>query len=104
MRFSFNEPAVSEFGFATVPIAQAAFGVNPNQSLEDRLRAEGFNEGNVMRWDRGDYELLTALVNGRWELNLQGDRLYGRVTLEKIGSEAWVFHYRSKPSTDLGRT
>ena len=51
MRLQFNQPVVSDFGFINAQQSQAAFGLNPNQSLADKLKAEGLNENFVTRWD-----------------------------------------------------
>ncbi len=49
--FNLNEPTVNEFGFDTVERAGAAFGLLPTESLAQRLRAQGFNESTVSRFD-----------------------------------------------------
>lgn len=51
MSLALTEPQVSEFGFDTVERSEAAFGLLPNQSLADRLRAQGLNESWVNRFD-----------------------------------------------------
>lgn len=48
---SFNEPPVQEYGFITPALSQAAFGINPGQSIADRLRAQGYTEDAVARLD-----------------------------------------------------
>jgi hypothetical protein len=49
--FKFTEPVISDFGFTNPAVTNAEFGINPNQSLADRLRAEGFNEQAFNRVD-----------------------------------------------------
>jgi hypothetical protein len=51
MQLNFTEPTAQELGFDTVSRAQEAFGINPNQSIGDRLRARGFSESAVDRAD-----------------------------------------------------
>jgi len=59
----FVEPAVRRFGFLSPAIAQAGFGLNPGQSLADALRAGGFREQGVARFDTR-HELTAALDAG----------------------------------------
>lgn len=47
----FNQPPVRDFGFNTPTLAQEAFGINPNQSLADRLAALGLTQENALRFD-----------------------------------------------------
>ena len=51
MNLNFTEPTASELGFDTLTRSMAAFGLAPNQSIGDRLRAEGYTESDVMRFD-----------------------------------------------------
>ncbi len=51
MYLNFTEPTASELGFDTVARAREAFGLLPNDSIGDRLRAEGFTESAVLRAD-----------------------------------------------------
>ncbi|MBL0921519.1 MAG: LPS assembly protein LptD, partial [Phycisphaerales bacterium] len=44
---NFTEPDVREFGFDTPARSMAAFGLQPGESLADRLRAQGLNEDYV---------------------------------------------------------
>ncbi len=48
---NFTEPDVSEFGYNTPARSEAAFGLQPNQSLADRLNAQGYIEDYVTRAD-----------------------------------------------------
>ncbi len=60
---SLNEPNVNLFGFTTPALSQAAFGINPNQSIADRLRADGYNEDTVARFD-SRHEIMLPLDVG----------------------------------------
>ncbi|MEM9065976.1 MAG: hypothetical protein AAGB51_10850 [Planctomycetota bacterium] len=51
MRLRFVDPKAEDFGFTTATSAQAAFGVDPEESLADGLRAQGFSEEPVTRFD-----------------------------------------------------
>lgn len=51
MQLNFTEPTAAELGFETLRRSQAAFGLNPNQSIGDRLRAQGLHESDVLRFD-----------------------------------------------------
>ncbi|MBX3406803.1 MAG: LPS assembly protein LptD [Phycisphaeraceae bacterium] len=51
MQLNFTEPTAAELGFQTLRRSQAAFGINPNQSIGDQLRARGLHESDVMRFD-----------------------------------------------------
>lgn len=51
LRLSFTEPTAAELGFPSTRRAQAALGVAPGQSPGDRLRAEGYDEGSIFRFD-----------------------------------------------------
>ncbi len=48
---SFVEPAVRNYGFLSPALSQAAFGLNPGQSLGDALRGRGFTEKTIGRVD-----------------------------------------------------
>ncbi len=49
--FKFTEPTIRDFGFNDPFITNKEFGINPNQSPGDRLRAAGFNEQAFNRAD-----------------------------------------------------
>lgn len=49
--FKFTEPVISDFGFTNPIVTNQQFGINPNQSPADRLRAAGFNEQAFNRVD-----------------------------------------------------
>lgn len=58
MRLNFTEPTVDELGFRTPTKAQAAFGLDPNDSIADSLRAAGLHEDETYRADtRHDIEM-----------------------------------------------
>ena len=63
----FNKPPVREFGFDTPELSQEAFGVNPNQSLADRLAAEGLTGDAALRFDTR-HELEAPLRFGAFTL------------------------------------
>lgn len=48
---TFVEPAIRRFGFVSPALSQAAFGITPDQSLGDALRAGGFTESTIARLD-----------------------------------------------------
>jgi hypothetical protein len=48
---NFTEPLASEMGFSAPGRSRAALGVEPDESVGDRLRAEGYTESNVFRFD-----------------------------------------------------
>jgi hypothetical protein len=49
------------------------------------------NRGSVTRWDRGDYELLTAATVDVLLLALRGERIHGRACLTQISGDEWLF-------------
>ncbi len=51
MYLNFTEPTAREMGFDSVERAREAFGLLPDESLADRLRARGFTESGVLRAD-----------------------------------------------------
>lgn len=76
MAMRFVEPDVASFGFTRNRLSQDAFGVAPNQSIADRLRAEGLSERPVTRLD-SRHELTAQLSAGPFEITPQ---LVGRIT------------------------
>lgn len=72
----FDKPFAYERGFANNTLAQKAFGINGNQTIADRLRAEGMFESNVMRADTRQ-EFSSQLVAGPVNIN---PFVVGRVT------------------------
>lgn len=63
MRLSLIDPDAPEFGFDNFTKADDAFGVLPGQSLADRLRAEGYTESPVHRFDTR-HEVSVQLAAG----------------------------------------
>ncbi len=51
MAFKFTEPTIGDFGFNNSFVSNAEFGISPNQSFADRLRAAGLNEQAIDRVD-----------------------------------------------------
>lgn len=51
IRLSLIDPDARQFGFDNLNKANNAFGILPGQSLADRLRAEGYTESPVHRFD-----------------------------------------------------
>lgn len=95
MRMRFDESRADEFGFRNPAQAQSAFGINPNQSLGDRLRAEGFTEDPVTRFDTRhemDFNLSAGPVNIR-------PFVTGRVTVYDTEFDAFS-GYGSTPADD----
>jgi len=75
MQLNFTEPTAAQLGFDTLGRARAAFGLAPDESIGDRLRARGFHESDVMRFDTrhefvGTFDLepfkLNPFVVGRF--------------------------------------
>lgn len=63
MQLNFTEPTARELGFDTATRAREAFGINPDQSIGDRLRARGLSESAVDRADTRQ-ELSAPLAFG----------------------------------------
>lgn len=63
MQLKFDEKEAREFGFADPTRAAKSFGINPTQSIADRLRAEGYVEEPVDRFDTR-HELGMQLAAG----------------------------------------
>ncbi len=51
LRMNFTDPEARELGFTTPSRSQAALGIDPDESIADRLRAEGYFEAGVWRAD-----------------------------------------------------
>lgn len=51
LAFNFHEPDAAELGYRGRVLSQAAFGVDPAESIADRLREEGLGESAVTRFD-----------------------------------------------------
>src|SRR5690606_2240346 len=69
LRFNLAENDLREQGF-TDQIAQDAFGINANQTIADQLRAQGYNQSEVFRFDsRHEVEMPLSLgADGRFNL------------------------------------
>lgn len=75
MQLNFTEPTAAELGFDTLARSRAAFGLAPDESIGDRLRAQGLHESDVLRFDTrhefaGTFDLepfkLNPFVVGRF--------------------------------------
>ncbi len=51
LRLRFDESRADEFGFKDPTRSQKAFGINPTQSIADRLKLEGYIDDPVTRFD-----------------------------------------------------
>lgn len=51
LKLNFHEPTAREIGYINTTLSQAAFGIDPDESIADRLRARGFTEDSVFRFD-----------------------------------------------------
>jgi hypothetical protein len=67
-RINMTEPTAEELGFDTDKRAQAAFGINPHDSLADRLRLMGIHSDEVNRFDTR-HELSSAFYLGPVKVN-----------------------------------
>ncbi|MFG0284806.1 MAG: hypothetical protein ACF8R7_10335 [Phycisphaerales bacterium JB039] len=63
MALQFNEPNVEDFGFVTPTQSQRAFGVDPDESIADRLASDGYTQDTVNRFDART-ELTSQLASG----------------------------------------
>jgi hypothetical protein len=62
MSMAFDEVLANQRGFTTDASAQIAFGINANQSIADRLRAQGLFESPVTRLDtRQELSMQTSI-------------------------------------------
>ena len=76
LRLSFSEAAARDFGFTSNSLADDAFGTTATESLGDKFRAMGLNEGAVTRLDTR-HELSARLDMGPLRIN---PFVVGRVT------------------------
>jgi hypothetical protein len=60
---NFDKVDAKERGFDTSALSQQGFGIEPNQSIADRLRGEGYNEESIYRMDTR-HELSSQLAAG----------------------------------------
>lgn len=63
LQLNFTEPTARELGFTNDARAREAFGLLPDESLGDRLRARGLTEDAVLRFDTR-HELSSPLKAG----------------------------------------
>ena len=77
MQMQFVEPTLAEQGFVRRGKARRAFGLNPDDSIADSLRAQGFTEDAVNRFDTR-HELNAPLDLGPFRVTPSA---VGRVTL-----------------------
>ncbi len=63
MALNFSEPTAAELGFTTPALADSLFGIDPDESIGDALRASGLSEDAVGRFDTRQ-ELTMALKAG----------------------------------------
>lgn len=75
-RMQFDEPRARERGYDLASLSQRAFGIDPNQSIAERLRAEGYESDSIHRFDTRQ-ELNSQLLVGPMSINPYG---VGRVT------------------------
>ncbi len=75
-RMQFDEPRARERGYDLASLSQRAFGIDPNQSIAERLRAEGYESDSIHRFDTRQ-ELNSQLLVGPMMINPYG---VGRVT------------------------
>lgn len=68
LRNNFTDPTAAELGFTRVGRSQAAFGIDPDQSIAERLRSEGYIEQGVWRADTR-HELSSKLALGPVNVN-----------------------------------
>lgn len=67
LRLNFNEPTADELGFRTPTLSQRAFGIDPNESIADRLRDAGYTEDFVTRLDTRQ-EVVATLDAGPFRI------------------------------------
>lgn len=63
LALSFDDVEARERGFTTPFLSQLGFGIDPNQSIADRLRGEGYQEDAIYRLDTR-HELSSQLSAG----------------------------------------
>ncbi|MFG0241506.1 MAG: hypothetical protein ACF8R9_01840 [Phycisphaerales bacterium JB054] len=76
LAFNFHDPAARELGFRNSRLSQAAFGVDPAESIADALRAQGLSEDTISRFDTRQ-EISAVLDAGPLRIN---PFLVGRAT------------------------
>ena len=68
LAMNFSDPEVAELGFTYKAVSQAAFGIDPAESIADSLRAQGLREDGVYRADTR-HELAAVLDAGPIRVN-----------------------------------
>ncbi len=68
LAMNFNDPEVRELGFVFSNLSQAAFGIDPTESIADALRARGLREEGVYRLDTR-HEVSAVLDKGPIRIN-----------------------------------
>jgi hypothetical protein len=63
MRLNFDEVPAKDYGFSNPVKSQAFWGITPNQSIADALRAQGYSQEPVTRFDTRQ-ELTMPLAAG----------------------------------------
>ena len=76
LAMNFSDPEVQELGFTPRSLSEAAFGIDPAESIADALRARGLREDGVYRLDTR-HEASMALDAGPVRVN---PFMVGRVT------------------------
>ncbi|MCC6676370.1 MAG: hypothetical protein IT436_04435 [Phycisphaerales bacterium] len=76
LSLNFDKPTASQHGFTTNALAQRALGIDRNESVADRLRAQGYEEEGIFRADTRQ-EISSQLAAG--PLNIT-PFVIGRVT------------------------
>ena len=67
MAISFTDKTPSDFGFDTNQTSQDAFGLAPSTNIGDALRADGYSESSVLRFDTR-HELSMPLKAGAFNI------------------------------------
>ncbi|MCW5774898.1 MAG: hypothetical protein KIS87_00430 [Phycisphaeraceae bacterium] len=61
LALNFHDPEARETGYRTRRLSEAAFGIDPVDSIADRLRAEGLHESPIVRADtRNEFSMQLA--------------------------------------------
>jgi hypothetical protein len=76
LALNFTDPTAAQLGFTRLGLSTRAFGLTPNQSIADALRAAGYSEGWVTRFDTR-HELDAQFAAGPVNVN---PFLVGRLT------------------------
>lgn len=68
LAFNFHDPEARELGFRNSQLSQAAFGIDPAESIADQLRAQGLSEDSILRADTR-HEVSAVLDAGPVRIN-----------------------------------